>query len=75
MGGGDCIPPHTNEETKAMDVDTNDAPAPATIIPPGSDAAAALQVNEENKDADNDDKGAVRKGKTSYVWSHFTALP
>ncbi|MED6123157.1 hypothetical protein PIB30_046598 [Stylosanthes scabra] len=35
--------PQTNEETKTMDVDTSDAPAAATIIPPGSDAAAAPQ--------------------------------
>ncbi|MED6139165.1 hypothetical protein PIB30_081368, partial [Stylosanthes scabra] len=63
-----------NEDYKAMDVDNNVAPGAATIIiPPESDAATAPQVNEENKNVNNDEE-TVRKRKTSYAWTHFSAL-
>ncbi|MED6195199.1 hypothetical protein PIB30_117185 [Stylosanthes scabra] len=69
MGGGDCILPQASKDNQAMDIETVVA-----LAAPAADATAP-KIEEENKDANIDDKGIVRKGKTSYVWSHFTALP
>ncbi|MED6200427.1 hypothetical protein PIB30_084933 [Stylosanthes scabra] len=72
MGRGDCILPQASKENKAMDIEIVATPAPAPAL--AADAAAP-QIVKENRDANINDKEIFRKGKTSYVWSHFIVFP
>ncbi|XLT24172.1 hypothetical protein HN873_055464 [Arachis hypogaea] len=74
MEGGDpsFIAVQSNEDNKTMDIEHEvaTAPIPTPVAPPISE-----NINEENKVENNEGQQATRKGKKSYVWTHFKQLP